>query len=340
MARRRQRSLNLWGTVVAFAIVMAAAYWFLWSGAGPDNDTAARREENKNHNTNDMMLTGVQQSDGPSVTAAENPRPTASQPTISTDNAAPSDHAEGLRLFDLGNQALQSGDLVNARTQLSQALRSGLPEAKAAAARHTLLKLAQDMIFSSARTAGDPLVSTYIVQSGDSLTRIAKAHKIPAELIARINNIADKNKIRAGQTLKIIEGPFHAVIHKNAYSMDVYLQDYLVDEFPVGLGEDGSTPTGTWKIKDRLVNPTYYPPRGGDIIYADDPANPLGERWLGLEGVSGEAHGQMRYGIHGTIEPESIGKNASLGCIRMHNDDVELLFDLLVVEHSRVTVIE
>ena len=74
------------------------------------------------------------------------------------------------------------------------------------------------------------------------------------------------------------------------------------------------------------------------IISADDPENPLAERWIGLEGVAGEALRQQRYGIHGTIEPETIGQNSSMGCIRMFNEDVEALYTYLVTKHSTVTV--
>jgi lipoprotein-anchoring transpeptidase ErfK/SrfK len=73
-------------------------------------------------------------------------------------------------------------------------------------------------------------------------------------------------------------------------------------------------------------------------IEADDPKNPLGEFWIGLEGVDGNAVGQESYGIHGTIEPDSIGKMASLGCIRMLNDDVAVLYEMLVEGKSIVVV--
>jgi lipoprotein-anchoring transpeptidase ErfK/SrfK len=128
------------------------------------------------------------------------------------------------------------------------------------------------------------------------------------------------------------------VVSKADYTLDVYLQGTFILRYPVGLGAESSTPSGKWKVLNKLVNPQYYPPRGGRIILADDPENPLGERWIGLQGIEGEALGQERYGIHGTVEPESIGQSASLGCIRMHNSDVEELYDLLVVGHSQVTV--
>ena len=95
-------------------------------------------------------------------------------------------------------------------------------------------------------------------------------------------------------------------------------------------------------MKERLPNPTYYPPASAEvkrIIPPDDPTNPLGEHWIGLEGVDGDAVGRGGFGIHGTIEPESIGKAVSLGCIRMHNDDVEFLYGLMLPGRSKVTIL-
>jgi lipoprotein-anchoring transpeptidase ErfK/SrfK len=153
-----------------------------------------------------------------------------------------------------------------------------------------------------------------------------------------VNHLRSKSMIREGARLKIPRGPFHAVVRKHTYTMDVFLGDVLARTYKVGLGEHDSTPTGTWRVKNKLSNPTYFPPRGGKVIHADDPKNPLGEHWLGLEGIAGEAKGQLRYGIHGTNEPESVGKNSSLGCIRMHNEDVAELFTMLVVGSSRVVI--
>jgi lipoprotein-anchoring transpeptidase ErfK/SrfK len=115
-----------------------------------------------------------------------------------------------------------------------------------------------------------------------------------------------------------------------------------VTTFPVGLGKDDSTPTGTFLVEPqkKLKNPTYYSPRGEGVIDADDPKNPLGERWVGLTGIDGHAIGKESYGIHGTIDETSIGKMESMGCIRMHNADVEWVFDLMVEGKSLVIVKE
>lgn len=255
------------------------------------------------------------------------------------ENRTPADSAQkASQLVESGKQSIQRGDLVSARTYFAEAFAISSDETEVALLRAELTRLGNETIFSPRILPNDPLVSRYVLKPGDTLGKIAKANKISPELLAEINGIQDINRIRAGQTVKIIRGPFRAAVHKSTYVMDVFLEQTLVKHFKVGLGSDNSTPTGQWRVGTKLNNPTYYPPRSGKIIAADDPLNPLGERWIALYGISGEAAGQRRYGIHGTIEPESIGQSVSLGCIRMFNVDVESLYNYLVEKHSTVVV--
>lgn len=80
------------------------------------------------------------------------------------------------------------------------------------------------------------------------------------------------------------------------------------------------SPAGEFKIVTKVLNPTYYHP--GTVIPAG-PDNPVGTRWIGIS--------QKSFAIHGTNEPESIGKAASHGCIRMGRGDVEELFAMVEV---------
>jgi lipoprotein-anchoring transpeptidase ErfK/SrfK len=241
-------------------------------------------------------------------------------------------------LIDSGRKALAADDVIGARSYFSDALEASDNPDERATLRAELTRIGNETIFSGRVFENDPLVDRYIVQSGDTLGKIAKAYHVPVDLFVEINGIRNKNVIRVGQALKAIKGPFHAVVDCEAYTMGVYLGRTFVKQFRVGLGEDNSTPRGTWKVGTKLVNPTYYPPRGGRIIPPDDPENPLGGRWIGLTGVSGEAVGQLRYGIHGTNEPESVGRSVSLGCIRLYNEDVEALYNYLIEEESTVVV--
>jgi LysM repeat protein len=242
------------------------------------------------------------------------------------------------QLLAAGQQALQRDDPVGARAHLSEAVRLGLADDDLVTARAALVRIGADSIFSGRIYPDDPLVGRHVVSPGESLGKIAKRYAVTSDLLAAINGIANKNMIRAGQTLKVVNGPFHARVDKRTFRMDIYLQDTFVRQYQVGLGANDSTPTGEWLVGTKLVNPTYYPPRGGRIISAGDPQNPLGEHWIELIGVSGAARGQSRYGIHGTIAPESIGKSESLGCIRLLNEDVAEVFTLLISKKSKVWV--
>ena len=59
------------------------------------------------------------------------------------------------------------------------------------------------------------------------------------------------------------------------------------------------------------------------INKAPNPGGPCGAMWLGLS--------RPHYGIHGTDNPASIGKNVSKGCIRMHNNHVLELSKLVPI---------
>jgi lipoprotein-anchoring transpeptidase ErfK/SrfK len=87
------------------------------------------------------------------------------------------------------------------------------------------------------------------------------------------------------------------------------------------------SPTGTFTIERRVANPTYH--HDGKTVLPG-PRNPVGTRWMGLS-----IHG---YGIHGTNEPNSIGKAASHGCIRMAKPDLEEFY-AMVAEGDTVELV-
>jgi lipoprotein-anchoring transpeptidase ErfK/SrfK len=90
----------------------------------------------------------------------------------------------------------------------------------------------------------------------------------------------------------------------------------VVKVYPVAVGADNSpSPTGSFVIVNRLTDPTYY--HKGTVI-GPGSANPLGNRWIGLN--------EKGYGIHGTNVQSSIGKASSHGCIRVGRKDLIDLF--------------
>ena len=105
-------------------------------------------------------------------------------------------------------------------------------------------------------------------------------------------------------------------------------ENRVVKIYDVAVGAPPSpSPSGEFQIAERLENPTYYKP---GVVIGPGAGNPLGTRWMGLN-ING-------FGIHGTNSPDSIGLNASHGCIRLRNRDVEELF-VRVKVGDRVSVI-
>jgi len=97
--------------------------------------------------------------------------------------------------------------------------------------------------------------------------------------------------------------------------------DRVLRTFEIAVGAPHSpSPIGVFKVVSHIENPTWY--YKGKVV-GPGPGNPVGTRWMGLSAPG--------YGLHGTNAPSSIGKNASHGCIRLRNADVEQLFKLVAI---------
>ena len=234
---------------------------------------------------------------------------------------------------------------LESRRWLTDALASpALAPDEAQAVREALAKLNQRLLFSPEVVEGDPFCLEYMVEPGEILKRIVRAQDLRVDwrFILRINGIADARRLRQGQRLKLVTGPFHAVVSKPEYRLDLYLgtgpQRVYVGSFAVGLGTGNSTPIGLFRIKSKVVDPSWTDPRTNQVYSGADPANPIGEHWLGFEGIEPATKGLVGYGLHGTIEPETIGTQASMGCIRMLPRDVELIYEVLVEQVSTVEI--
>lgn len=162
-------------------------------------------------------------------------------------------------------------------------------------------------------------IEPYVIQDGERLEVIAKKYQLSWEYLAKLNR-TEPRRIQIGQKLKVVKGPFGAVVDLKDFALTVHLQGYYVKRYSVGIGKDGSSPIGKFAVLNKVENPAYTAPNG-KVIPGDDPANPLGERWIDL----GES-----YGIHGTIDPDSIGKAESRGCIRLRDSDIIEVYDFLV----------
>lgn len=166
----------------------------------------------------------------------------------------------------------------------------------------------------------------YVVKRGDSLYVLALKNHTTVDLIKQINQL-DGDTIYPGMKLKINTAPFSILVSKSKNTLTLSLNNKPIKEYSVATGKNNNTPVGAFKIATKLMNPTWF--KTGAILPPGSPENALGTRWLGFD--------KPAYGIHGTIEPKSIGTQASEGCIRMLNEQVEELYSMIPIG-TQVTV--
>jgi len=233
--------------------------------------------------------------------------------------------------------------VIEARDRLNEAFSMPMNSVQRSVIKRKLSELADKWLFSRTVFPQDRFCSNYQVKPGDLLRTISNDHKVPWEILLEVNNISRPELLRAGQMIKIIHGPFHAKVYRSTFTMEVYLQNTFVRSFRVGLGQEGKeTPTGLWSVKQggKLIKPPWSDPETGKLLHYGDPGYALGSRWIALDGLGGNAKGRTGFGIHGTIEPETIGTKSSKGCVRLHNGDVKKVYNLLTEVQSLVRVID
>ena len=128
------------------------------------------------------------------------------------------------------------------------------------------------------------------------------------------------------------------VVHVDRNRLDLYEGFQVTHSWDVATAKPGwVTPVGEWNLYQKRENPTWYNPAldswgaGLPAVVPGGPGNPMGTRALYIT-----APGLIR--IHGTTSPSSIGTYASHGCIRMHNAEVEALYEMVPVG-SKVIII-
>jgi len=185
---------------------------------------------------------------------------------------------------------------------------------------YQLLGRMNSKIFQGSETI-EGILAFHKVNYGENLTTIAKKFKVAPNRIVRINGLRNRNDIRANQTLRILKGNLRMVVDKRRFNMDVYLGDLFFAHYGVGLGRGNKTPeTVTSLSRGMAMDPSYTDPVSFEVFPASHEKNPIGTRWMPLQIGRG-------FGIHGTREPDSIGKESSNGCVRMLNADVEVIYD-------------
>jgi len=352
--RGRRRTIN-WIYIIPILLIVAVAIAFHYGPFGKEKSTDETADITPEANVPEMSETEPEIVKEPEPKRESPPEPSpepklpevALEPNLPEIIPVPDVEANPEAAVLIAEATALLGEkpsrIIDAREKLNVALRMPMNVQQRTFVKDQLSELASKWLLSKTIIPDDELCGSYLVKSGDLLSTIGKRYKVPWEILKEINKINRPEALQAGEQIKVIKGPFHAKVYRSTFTMDLYLQKTFVRSFRVGLGKPGrETPTGLWRVEPdrKLIKPIWTDRESGKTYHPEDPDYPLGSRWIGLEGIKGNAKGREGFGIHGTKDPNLIGTADSRGCIRLHNGDVILIYDLLVPNLSTVEVVE
>jgi len=290
-----------WGAMVAVLVLGVGTYWFFI------------REKPERPPPRAARQAAARSGDETGKAGQKDPAPVAVPANVSM-------------LMDAAAQLASAEKLVEAREQYLEALRHADDpalrqriESRLATVNVTLLLSPRPM----------PEKVDYIVKRGDSLGLIANRFGTTSELLQINNMITNPNLIKLGQRLRVFTGTFELVANKTTHDMVVLMNGQFFKRYKVGTGVFGRTPVGTFAVREKIPEPTWWPPDGREVPFGHKD-NILGTRWMSVI-ATGDTPNVRGYGIHGTWEPDSVGKASSAGCLRMINAEVEELFTYIPI---------
>ncbi|MGQ9920062.1 MAG: L,D-transpeptidase family protein [Desulfobacca sp.] len=178
----------------------------------------------------------------------------------------------------------------------------------------------------------------YEVKKGDRLPLLAQKRAVRLQFLAKQNNLKNPEAALKPGTILDLSHSFilpaevsHGLV-VNLAELAVYHfhQGTFQHRYPLAAGKrKWETPTGNYKILNKIKNPTWRIPdsimaemgyRNADFYFEVPPGpdNPLGAYWM--------ATSAKGVGLHATTAPWSIGRYASHGCLRMFHEHIEELF--------------
>ena len=190
-------------------------------------------------------------------------------------------------------------------------------------------------------------LKTYKTKKGDSLIELARKFGLGYNEITATNPKLDPFVPGDGVTIDVPTAwvlpalPSYDGIVINLSEMRLYYfpaNKSSVVTFPIGVGDEGKeTPEGTFKIVEKIVNPSWHVPQSIlkekpelPKVVPPGPDNPLGSHAMRLS--------EKSILIHGTNRPYAVGRKASHGCIRMYPEDIPKLFEM-VPNKTKVSII-
>jgi lipoprotein-anchoring transpeptidase ErfK/SrfK len=365
MSSRRRPRRPLWIWLVVIAAMMAAGWW--WLGSSDDEPLPETVVTQPRKSTPEVLPeitfapapTSEKTPPSPPPTprtsatpakVAEPELPATPRPETTLARPEPVRNTTAITALERA-AAVAANDPVTARGELTRAWLAGLDGIQRDNARRLSRRLADSTLLETPGRAATPYARPHRVLPNEVLGKIIRNENVEvnADFLARINGLRSPDNVRQGRDLWLPNGRFHAVVDLSDRDLAVFQEmdgrrDLLV-VMPVGVGVDGLTPPGLFRVKpgSKSSNPSWTDPATGRHWKSDDTGNPIGEHWIGLEALEESARANPAYrslGLHGTAQPETVGTACTNGSLRLLGDDVELLFQILGSGTSTVEIRE
>lgn len=152
----------------------------------------------------------------------------------------------------------------------------------------------------------------YIVRSGEKLSDIARQYRVTPEYLAILNQIMRPNSLEEGRRLKVLNGPFSAVVDLSDRRLTIHHQGWFVAEYRITLGTmHHKLDVGTKRVKEKSTN------KNNAMVQQ----NPYGTHYIALDNS---------WVIHGTNNPDPLGDAPRGACISLHNSDIADVYNFLL----------
>ncbi|HEY3391111.1 MAG TPA: LysM peptidoglycan-binding domain-containing protein [Lacipirellulaceae bacterium] len=225
--------------------------------------------------------------------------------------------------------ALDRGDLAQAHQQLSPWYdEPSLSPVEMKNVERLLGQLAGTVVYSTEHR----LQPARIVKPGETLETIAKEYNVPWQLLAKINGIPAANQIRPGQELKVIPGPFSAVVDLGRSELTLQVAGRYAGKFPVTVPVGATVSEGEWLVDQKLVAPASGVTQSA---YTAEP--PRVDHAIVLRGSSEAAAAAVGPTLAISSGSNPTGAGANTAAIQLSPVDAEELSDILSVG-SRVVI--
>jgi LysM repeat protein len=250
---------------------------------------------------------------------------TAGQPSISTPQAS---LFGATRLAVQG--ALDRGELSQALLLLSDWYGDpSLAPAEKQEVDALLSQLAGSVIYSTEHR----LEPSYRVQAGERLEDIARKYNVPWQLLAKINGLDRPDSLQPGQELKVLRGPFSALIDLGDRQLTVMLARRYAGKFSIDIDPQVTVEEGQWKVDQKLVTPRNLNMASSGPVTTSGKnrgSDAMEEESLVLTNTASKT-GQIAI-LKGSVSASpSVATEPENRVIRMKTADVRDVFDILSV---------